>query len=213
MTSKERVLTTLASQKPDRVPINYDANAGIDKRLKEHFGLQPDDSEGLSQALGVDFRGVGAPYRGPKLHRDIPEGKFVTLVLIDLDAESHRARLLSAGHGPTFVVRDSNGDVRTLGSQGMPLGLTEDQMMDGPIETSLEPGDLVVAVSDGFFEWADAADEAFGLERLQEVIRINRHLSAEEILAAMERAVADFVGNLPQQDDVTGLVRWGSTSH
>jgi len=73
MTSKERVLTTLARQQPDRVPIDYDANPGIDRRLKEHFGLQPDDTEGLRRALGVDFRGVGAPYTGPKLHEDIPE--------------------------------------------------------------------------------------------------------------------------------------------
>ena len=73
MTSKERVLTTFAGQEPDRVPINYQANPGIDRRLKEHFGLEPDDGEGLLRALGVDFRGVGAPYIGPKLHEDIPE--------------------------------------------------------------------------------------------------------------------------------------------
>ncbi|MEW6360451.1 MAG: uroporphyrinogen decarboxylase family protein [Planctomycetota bacterium] len=73
MTSKERVLTTFASHESDRVPINYSANAGIDRRLKEHFGLRPEDGEGLRRALGVDFRGVGPAYRGPKLHADIPE--------------------------------------------------------------------------------------------------------------------------------------------
>jgi uroporphyrinogen decarboxylase len=73
MNSKERVLTTFARQEPDRVPINYSANPGIDGRLKTHFGLKSDDNEGLLQALGVDFRGVGAPYRGGTLHEDIPE--------------------------------------------------------------------------------------------------------------------------------------------
>lgn len=72
LTSKKRVLTAFACREPDRVPINYSANTGIDRRLKEHFGLAPDDSAGLRQALGVDFRGVGAPYQGPKLHADIP---------------------------------------------------------------------------------------------------------------------------------------------
>ena len=71
--SKERVLTTLALAEADRVPVNYAANPGIDGRLKEHFGLQPGDHEGLLRALGVDFRGVGAGYTGPKLHADIPE--------------------------------------------------------------------------------------------------------------------------------------------
>lgn len=73
MTSKERVLTTLACNIPDRVPVDYEANPGIDRRLKEHFGLAPDDHEGLLKALGIDFRRVGADYRGPRLHEDIPE--------------------------------------------------------------------------------------------------------------------------------------------
>jgi uroporphyrinogen decarboxylase len=73
MTSKERVLTTLSNREADRVPVNYSANPGIDRRVKAHFGLKPDDDEGLRQALGVDFRGVGAPYTGPRLHQDIPE--------------------------------------------------------------------------------------------------------------------------------------------
>ena len=73
MTSKESVLAAFANQQPDRVPINYSANADIDRRLKAHFGLKPDDAEGLRQALGVDFRGIDAPYRGPQLHEDLPD--------------------------------------------------------------------------------------------------------------------------------------------
>jgi len=71
-TPKERVLTAFARQEPDRVPINYLCNPGIDLRLKQHYGLAADDHEGLRQALGVDFRGVGAKYIGPKLHADVP---------------------------------------------------------------------------------------------------------------------------------------------
>ena len=65
------MLTTFACQAADRVPINYEANAGIDRRLKAHFGLAADDAEGLRQRLRVDFRGVGAPYVGPRLHEDM----------------------------------------------------------------------------------------------------------------------------------------------
>ena len=58
MTSKERVLRAFSNQEPDRVPINYSANPGIDGRLKKHFGLKKNDAEGLRKALGVDFRTV-----------------------------------------------------------------------------------------------------------------------------------------------------------
>jgi uroporphyrinogen decarboxylase len=72
MTSKERVLTAIARQEPDRVPINYSANPGIDRRLKAHYGLVEDDHVGLLERLGVDFRTVHAPYVGPRLHEDVP---------------------------------------------------------------------------------------------------------------------------------------------
>jgi uroporphyrinogen decarboxylase len=67
------VLTTFAHQEADRVPINYLFNKGIDARLKEHFGLKPDDGEGLRHALGVDFASVSAPYVGPRLHEGAPD--------------------------------------------------------------------------------------------------------------------------------------------
>lgn len=39
MNSKERALATLAHKRTDRVPIDYSANSGIDKRLKKYYGL------------------------------------------------------------------------------------------------------------------------------------------------------------------------------
>jgi uroporphyrinogen decarboxylase len=73
MSSKQRVLQAFDRQIPDRVPINYLANPGIDRRLKAHYRLSPDDDEGLRQVLGVDFRRVDAPYVGPRLHAAVPD--------------------------------------------------------------------------------------------------------------------------------------------
>lgn len=72
MTSKERVRTAFAHEKPDRVPIDYLANPGIDVRLKQHFGLRENDDEGLRQRLGVDFFEVIPAYTGPQIHAEIP---------------------------------------------------------------------------------------------------------------------------------------------
>jgi uroporphyrinogen decarboxylase len=77
MTSRERVLCAFNRVPADRVSIDYLANPGIDGRMKAHFGLRPSDSEGLKQALHVDFRGVGPRYIGPKLYQDLPNGVVV----------------------------------------------------------------------------------------------------------------------------------------
>jgi uroporphyrinogen decarboxylase len=77
MDSKERAMLALTQQIPDRVPIDYLYNDGIDQRLKAHFGLGPEDDEALRQQLGVDFRQLKAvPYCGPQLHRELP-GRLV----------------------------------------------------------------------------------------------------------------------------------------
>ena len=73
MSSRQRVLTTLAHQEPDRVAVDYDANPEIDQRLAGHFGLALDDREGFLRTLGVDFRRVPVRYVGPKLHPDLPD--------------------------------------------------------------------------------------------------------------------------------------------
>lgn len=72
MSSKERVKRAFARLVPDRVPVDYLANPGIDARLKSHFGLERSDDEGLRKALGVDIRMVGTPYTGPRLHPEVP---------------------------------------------------------------------------------------------------------------------------------------------
>ena len=76
MNPKDRVLTTLSRHPADRVPINYLANPGIDRRLKEHFGLSVNDTEGLREILGVDFREVESPYSGRVLHENIPDRRI-----------------------------------------------------------------------------------------------------------------------------------------
>ena len=72
MNSRERVVTVLHKGMPDRVPVDYDANPGIDRRLKAHFGLKVDDNDGLRRALGVDIHGIGPRFVGPSRHDDIP---------------------------------------------------------------------------------------------------------------------------------------------
>jgi uroporphyrinogen decarboxylase len=78
MTSRERVKAAFAHLEPDRVPVDYLANPGIDRRLKAHFHLAPDDDEALRQALGVDFLEIIPPYIGPPLHEPLP-GRRVDL--------------------------------------------------------------------------------------------------------------------------------------
>lgn len=73
ITSKERVRLTLALEKPDRVPIDYSTNMTINRKLKTALGLSDSAAQDdLYEILGVDFRGIGAPYIGPSLFPNRP---------------------------------------------------------------------------------------------------------------------------------------------
>jgi len=67
MTSKERVLTAIAGQAPDRIPADFSANRATLQRLMSEFGAS--DYADLLAKLNVDIvdlRGVVDPvYRGP----------------------------------------------------------------------------------------------------------------------------------------------------
>jgi len=65
-------MTAFSHQQPDRVPVDYSANPSIDKRLKEYFGLAPDDESGLRERIGQDFCWIPVPYVGPRLHAELP---------------------------------------------------------------------------------------------------------------------------------------------
>ena len=73
MTAKERVLKTFALEKTDRVTIGYETNSAVHLRVAKALGIPDGNHEKVLQALGVDYRGVGASYTGPVLFKQLPD--------------------------------------------------------------------------------------------------------------------------------------------
>ena len=60
--------------------------------------------------------------------------------------------------------------------------------------------------TDGVTEAINGDDEAFGEERLAQVVAQGRDLSAESLASHIVDAVAEFAGGHPQFDDITLVV-------
>lgn len=71
MSHRERVLSSLARQGYDRIPVKHEGTPEIDHALMVHFGLS--NLEQLLRVIGDDFRYVSAPYVGPEL-KIFPDG-------------------------------------------------------------------------------------------------------------------------------------------
>ncbi|MFY9804083.1 MAG: PP2C family protein-serine/threonine phosphatase [Candidatus Acidiferrales bacterium] len=137
---------------------------------------------------------------------DLSEGRFVTFVAAVCGPNSSRVELLSAGHGPLFLYLLKEDRFDAMDAQGLPLGISPSLISEPPLILELNPGDLLVLATDGFFEWADARDEQFGAKRLEETVRRAREKSSSEIIATLYKAVIDFSGGTKQQDDLTAIV-------
>jgi serine phosphatase RsbU (regulator of sigma subunit) len=96
--------------------------------------------------------------------------------------------------------------MQKMDAQAVPLGILPELGAGAPAVLDLQPGDLLLLITDGFFEWESAAGEQFGLERLTDSIRRNSHLPPEEIIAQLYDAVVTFSQGTPQQDDLTAVV-------
>jgi serine phosphatase RsbU (regulator of sigma subunit) len=158
------------------------------------FGQQ---QNGFLKAMEQINKAVGA---------DVGEGRFVTFVAAILRADSSEVELLSAGHAPLFLYCLEGDRFETMEAQGLPLGISPDFFSEPPRTLQFASGDLLLLVTDGFFEWANAAEELFGNERLEHTVRGARDESAAEIISTLYKDVIHFAGGTSQKDDLTAIV-------
>jgi hypothetical protein len=71
----------------------------------------------------------------------------------------------------------------------------------------MEEGDVLVMLTDGFFEWARPIDnEQFGIGRLEQALRSTANADAPTILRVLDQTVRGFCSGSPQSDDMTAIV-------
>jgi serine phosphatase RsbU (regulator of sigma subunit) len=138
--------------------------------------------------------------------QDLTSGNFATFVAVICKADDDEVELLSAGHGPLFVYSSASDTFQMFNAQGLPLGIMPEFDSDASVKLSLKPGDLVLLITDGFFEWENAEGEQFGADRLAETVRKSSHLGPEEIIAELYLAVLDFSKGTKQKDDLTAVI-------
>jgi serine phosphatase RsbU (regulator of sigma subunit) len=137
---------------------------------------------------------------------DLQGGRFITMA-IGILASDGRIQFASAGHGPTVLLRAKDQSVRVFGGDGLPLGVTGEETYDEVHEFTMEPGDVLVLLTDGFVEWSRPSDnELFGTERLTSVVRDHARGSAKVVMEALDRAVRDFSQGSRQADDMTAVI-------
>ena len=135
-----------------------------------------------------------------QLYRSTPAAKYATMFLGCYDPNARVLRYCNAGHLPPIIVR-ATGEAFPLEVNGTVVGLFDGVTYDESTVV-MQPGDIFVAYSDGVTEPENEFGE-FGEDRLIALVKEHRRKPLPRIAEIVTGAVADWIGEAEQPDDVT----------
>ena len=137
-----------------------------------------------------------------KLKRILPVDMFCCATLLCLSTQRRVVEVWNGGMPDGYVHEVATGKRTPLISRHLPLGVLSAQALDDCTEVwPMALGDRVFLLSDGVLDTADANEQLFGAERLQQVFAANRE--PDRLFEDIEQALAAFRGEA--RDDVSML--------
>ncbi len=175
--------------------------AAIQSALRAQFynGVAP---SGLSAAAPVTTAEVVARLNR-QLFENTPAEKYATFFYAVYDGETRKLTYTNAGHLPPVIFR--RGRIERLQTGGTVVGLFSPCSYE-QAEIQLEPGDLLLAMTDGITEPENTYGEEFGEARVLDVARRALNSPPQIMVEEICRSLADWTGSPDLQDDVTLLV-------
>ncbi len=135
--------------------------------------------------------------------RDGLPQRFASLVYLELRPEDDRVQLLNAGHLPPILIRSKSHEALPHGAPALGIIPHVSFQRQNVVAGS---GDVLLVYSDGVVEARNEQGTFFGEERLHALLPLFREKSPQEAGDALVRAVDDFVGEAPRNDDLSVIV-------
>ena len=129
--------------------------------------------------------------------------KYATVFYCTLDREGLLC-WANAGHCTPYLIR-TTGEMMPLGTTGMPLGML-DSATYSVERARLQPGDKVVAYSDGLSEAENIKGQFFDVDRMKKVILAHTASGCSALHTDLMAAVDAFTEGAMQNDDITAVV-------
>jgi phosphoserine phosphatase RsbU/P len=131
--------------------------------------------------------------------------RYATFFFAIYNPVTRELRYVNAGHNPPILARQVSRELQRLEACGPVVGLFpfvdyEEQSL------ILEPGDVLIAYTDGISEAMTAEDEEWGEDRMLEAAPCGFSALASEVIENIFLAADEFTAGAEQHDDMTLLV-------
>jgi sigma-B regulation protein RsbU (phosphoserine phosphatase) len=138
-----------------------------------------------------------------QLYANTAPEKYATFCFGIYDEPTHTLAYTNAGHLPPLVI--SGGEAGTLEVTGTVVGAFPWARYEER-SVRLSHGDVLVAYTDGIVEPENEYGEAFGEERLHDLLVKHASAGSEAMIARTMEAVRQWTGSSDLQDDMTMIV-------
>ncbi len=133
--------------------------------------------------------------------------RYATFFYAQYNPATRQLTYVNAGHNPPMLFHRAAGawQISRLEVGGTVVGLLE----TFPYEQGslrIEPGDVLIAFTDGISESMNSADEEWGEGPLIETVKACAGLTPSETIARIMKAADTFVAGAKQHDDMTLVV-------
>ena len=129
--------------------------------------------------------------------------RFITAFVGMLDADAHLLRFHSGGQGPILHFQAALGTCARHKPTSFPLGAMRLSALRPLVTLQMQPGDILLLLSDGIYEYHDTGGEQFGEARVEEIVRSHHGESMAQLSAILLDAIQTFAAGAPQDDDIT----------
>jgi sigma-B regulation protein RsbU (phosphoserine phosphatase) len=138
------------------------------------------------------------------LCEDLPEARFVTLFLVEIDTQTRRLHYAGAGHQAHIFRAD--GSFEVLNSTAPVIGLIDSISVREPEPVDLAEGDVLLICTDGITEAFNSRHQLYGWKRTIDCVKRDRTRDAADIIRRLFAEVSEFAGQRGRADDMTAIV-------
>ncbi|MEX1350766.1 MAG: SpoIIE family protein phosphatase [Desulfobacterales bacterium] len=140
------------------------------------------------------------------LEEDTGDDRFMTMLLMTVDAKRKVMCWATAGHDPPIVYDPATDHFSDINGNGMSLGVVKGVVYREQLFTDVQPGQVMVAFTDGLCEAFNKDGEMFGKDRVRNLVRRFANLSAAGISEQINAELLRFLGAKNPDDDLTYVI-------
>jgi len=152
----------------------------------------------LGADLPTAFRNVN-----DQLAATLADDRFITAFIGVLDPHGHRLEFHSGGQGPILHLSATTGACTSYRPTSFPLGAMPLANLRPSVTLDMHPGDVVLLISDGVYEYHDPDGRLYGEARVEAIARSHGARPMAELAVRILADVEAFARGASQQDDVT----------